>query len=55
MDRAQIEAIKKAIVAFTKEATKSPEAARAVLVKEGIYLVNGELSPNYRIPEQETS
>ncbi len=38
----------KAAKAFTKRATASPEAARAVLVKEGILTKSGRLSKNYR-------
>jgi hypothetical protein len=34
--------------AFTKRATASPEAALAVLVKEGILTKSGKLHKNYR-------
>jgi hypothetical protein len=34
--------------AFTRKATKSPEAALAVLVSEGIVTKSGKLSKNYR-------
>lgn len=36
---------------FTKRATASPEAALAVLVKEGILTPSGRLSRNYRPPK----
>ena len=39
---------RRAAKAFTKRATASPEAARAVLVKEGILTRSGKLSKNYR-------
>jgi hypothetical protein len=39
---------RKAARAFTKRATASPEAALAVLVKEGILTKSGKLSKNYR-------
>jgi hypothetical protein len=39
---------RKAAKDFTKRATASPEAARAVLVKEGILTKSGKLSKNYR-------
>ena len=39
---------RKAAKAFTKRAPASPEAARAVLVKEGILTKSGKLSKNYR-------
>ena len=39
---------RKAAKAFTKRATASPEAALAVLVKEGILTKSGKLSKNYR-------
>jgi hypothetical protein len=38
---------RKAAKAFTKRATASPEAALAVLVKEGILTKTGRLSKNY--------
>lgn len=34
--------------AFTRRATRSPEAARKVLVAEGILTPSGRLSKNYR-------
>lgn len=39
---------RKAAKAFTKRVTASPEAALAVLVKEGILTKSGKLSKNYR-------
>jgi hypothetical protein len=39
---------RRAAKAFTKRATATPEAARAVLVKEGIVTRSGKLSKNYR-------
>jgi hypothetical protein len=39
---------KRAAKAFTKRATATPEAALAVLVKEGILTKSGKLSKNYR-------
>jgi len=39
---------RKAAKAFTKRATATPEAALAVLVKEGILTKSGKLSKNYR-------
>jgi hypothetical protein len=39
---------RKAAKEFTKRATASPEAALAVLVKEGILTKSGKLSRNYR-------
>jgi hypothetical protein len=39
---------RRAAKAFTKRATASPEAALAVLVKEGILTPSGRLSKNYR-------
>jgi hypothetical protein len=39
---------RRAAQAFTKRATVTPEAARAVLVKEGILTKSGKLSKNYR-------
>jgi hypothetical protein len=40
-------AISKAIKAYTKEHTKSPEAARAALIREGIYDENGKIKDRY--------
>lgn len=48
MDRKTVERIKKRIDAYTKEHTKTPEAARDALVREGIYLEDGQLAPYYR-------
>ncbi|MBF0306319.1 MAG: hypothetical protein HQL41_11790 [Alphaproteobacteria bacterium] len=48
MDKAQRLAILKAIDTFTVTATKSAKVARETLVKEGIYLKNGQLAPQYK-------
>ncbi|MBF0563376.1 MAG: hypothetical protein HQL37_15500 [Alphaproteobacteria bacterium] len=48
MTEAQQNRILESIAIYTKEITASPEAARAALIREGIYLENGGLSPNYR-------
>ena len=40
-------AMSKAIKDYTKEHTKSPEAARAALIREGIYDANGRLKDKY--------
>jgi hypothetical protein len=40
-------AISKYIKAYTKEHTKSPEAARAALIREGIYDKNGRIKDRY--------
>lgn len=47
MNEKQAKALKKAIREFTKKATKDPETARQVLIKEGIYTKSGRLSRNY--------
>lgn len=39
--------VKAALQAYTEKATQSAKTARETLVKEGIYLKNGSLSPNY--------
>lgn len=39
---------RRAARAFTEKATATPQAARAVLVKEGIFSKSGKLSKNYR-------
>ena len=39
--------IAKAIKAYTKEHTKSPEAARAALIREGIYDKKGRLKDKF--------
>lgn len=43
-------AIKDLIERETHANTVSQEAARAFLVREGIYLANGQLSPNFGGP-----
>jgi hypothetical protein len=40
-------AIAKYIKAYTKEHTKSPEAARAALIREGIYDKNGRIKDRF--------
>jgi hypothetical protein len=40
-------AISKAIKAYTKEHTKSREAARAALIHEGIYNKNGKIKDRF--------
>jgi len=47
MTRAQQERVKNALASYTENATKSAETARDTLVREGIYLENGTLAPNY--------
>jgi hypothetical protein len=39
---------RRAAKAFTERVTATPEASRAVLVKEGILTKSGKLSKNYR-------
>lgn len=39
---------------FTEEDTRSPEIAFATLVREGIYLANGDLAPEFGGPKQAT-
>lgn len=43
-----VEMFRKAAEEFTKKATRSVEAARAVLVAEGIHTKSGKLTKNYR-------
>ena len=43
--------LREALESYTKRVTASPEAAKAALVRSGIYLENGELSPNYKPPK----
>jgi hypothetical protein len=40
-------AISKAIKAYTKEHTRTPEAARAALIREGIYDKNGKIKDQF--------
>lgn len=40
-------AISKAIKIYTKEHTKSPEAARAALIREGIYDKSGRIKDRF--------
>lgn len=44
------QSILRAIDNYTKKCTATPEAAKAALVNEGIYLEGGRLSPNYGGP-----
>ncbi|MBC9248365.1 hypothetical protein H4P12_16990 [Paracoccus sp. 11-3] len=39
--------LQKALKAYTKKATKSPKAAKKALVKEGIYLKDGNMALEY--------
>lgn len=48
MDKTQRTAIKNAIKTFTAKATVSAEIARNTLVREGIYLKDGNLAPEYQ-------
>lgn len=48
MDEVDRAAIKKAIKAYTRIATKNRQTARDTLVREGIYRKDGTLSPEYR-------
>ena len=45
------ERIGAALESYTKKVTASPEAARKAMIESGIWLENGELSPNYRPTE----
>ena len=42
-----------ALESYTKMVTASPEAAMKAAVESGIWLENGELSPNYQPPKSE--
>lgn len=46
--REAVEHFRKAAKDFTKRATRSVTSARKVLVDEGIYTKNGNLSKNYK-------
>jgi hypothetical protein len=46
----RISAIKQLIRDYTKQHTRSPEAARAALIREGIYTEDGELRPEFGGP-----
>lgn len=48
-------AIRRLIQEYTKEHTKSPEAARAALIREGIYTAEGELMPQFGGPQPATT
>ena len=45
-------AIKRLIRDYTKKHTKSPEAARAALIREGIYTHDGQLMPEFGGPAE---
>jgi len=47
MTEEQRDRIRAVLARYTEKATASPEIALATLVREGIYLENGQLSPNY--------
>ncbi len=47
-------AIKKLIRDYTAKNTKSPQAARAALIKEGIYTQEGKLMPEFGGPARKT-
>jgi len=44
-------AIKQLIKDYTRKNTKTPEAARAALIKEGIYTRDGKLMPEFGGPK----
>ena len=46
-DKVYYDRIKKALQDYTKKITVSPAAARAALVREGIYNPDGTLHKNY--------
>lgn len=48
-------AIKQLIRDYTKKHTKTPEAARAALIKEGIYTKEGQLMPQFGGPKPKKS
>jgi hypothetical protein len=50
IDEKRRTAILKAIADYTAEHTKTPQAARAALIREGIYTPAGELRPEYGGP-----
>lgn len=47
MTKAQQDRIKSALASYTQKATASAQSARETLVREGIYLEDGKLAPNY--------
>lgn len=47
------EELDEALESYTKMVTASPEAARKAMIESGIWLENGELSPNYQPPKPE--
>lgn len=48
MSKAEKELILQAIAKLTADATASPEAARASLIRSGIYNANGKLADEYK-------
>jgi hypothetical protein len=46
-------AIKRLIAEYTEEHTRTPEAARAALIREGTYTADGELMPEFGGPRAE--
>jgi len=49
MTKKQQARIKDALASYTEKATASAQSARSTLVREGIYLDNGRLSPAYDV------
>jgi hypothetical protein len=50
MQAERFSAIKQLIREYTEEHTRSPEAARAALIREGIYTQDSELMPEFGGP-----
>mgnify|MGYP001809947709 CR=1 FL=1 len=48
MSKDELQKFLKAADEFTRKATVSPEKARAVLVEEGIYKRDGQLTDSYK-------
>ena len=48
MNRVRKEKLAKALAEYTKKVTKSQAAAKDALEKEGIYLSDGKLAPQYK-------
>lgn len=47
MTKTQQERVRTALEKYTRKATASAKVARETLIREGIYLENGNLAPNY--------
>jgi hypothetical protein len=47
MTKVQQARVMDALESYTKSATQSAQTARETLVREGIYLEDGKLAPNY--------